>query len=462
MTHRRTVLKAAGAAVAASGPVAALARRAAPGAVIDTDICIVGGGAAGTYTAVRLNDLGLRVLVVERAARLGGHAQTYVDPGTGTPDDVGVVAYEDSTLARNYLDRFGIAYSSAQFPRTKTVYVDMRSGLPVPGYRMPLPAADLLRYRSLLARRYPFLDKGFALPDPVPAELLEPFGNFVTRHRLQRFVPIVFEFGQGIGDLLATPTLYVLKLFSLTVADAVFGAGFLFLPGGTAQLYDAAGAWLGPQVLLNSSVTAAVRSADGVQLQLDTPAGASSVRCRKLVITIPPLLANLAPFDLDANETSLFGRFKGACYGTAVVELAGIDDNLSLQNMAADTPYNLPPLPAIYGVTPVPGAPGLWNVKYGSATPMADADIRQAIQAQIERVAAAGTLPVEFRNFRYFGNHTPFQVRVDAGDIAAGFYAQLAALQGGRNTFFNGAAFQTNNSALIWQFTEQLLPRIVA
>lgn len=458
MTQRRTVLKAAGAAVAGAGPMAALARR---GAAIETDVCIVGGGAAGTYTAVRLNDLGQRVLLVERSGRLGGHAQTYFDPATGTPDDVGVVAYENSSLARSYLDRFGIAYSAGQFPKSKIVYVDMRSGLPVTGYRMPLPAADLVRYRSLLSRRYPYLDKGFALPDPVPAELMAPFGDFVTRYRLQRFVPLVFEFGQGVGDLLSTPTLYVLKLFSLTVADAVFGEGFLFLPGGVATLYDAAGAWLGSQVLLNSSVSSAVRSADGVQLQLDTPAGPTSVRCRKLVVTIPPLLSNMAPFDLDANESALFGRFKGACYGTAVVELGGIDNNISMQNMAADTPYNLPPLPAVYGVTPIPGAPGLWNVKYGSATPMADADIRQAIQTQIERVAAAGTLPVEFRNFRYFGNHTPFQVRVDASDIANGFYTQLAALQGGRSTFYNGAAFQTNNSALIWQFTEQLLPRIV-
>jgi hypothetical protein len=32
----------------------------------------------------------------------------------------------------------------------------------------------------------------------------------------------------------------------------------------------------------------------------------------------------------------------------------------------------------------------------------------------------------------------------------------------GASTYYNGAAFQTNDSSLIWQFTEEQLPQILA
>jgi hypothetical protein len=38
----------------------------------------------------------------------------------------------------------------------------------------------------------------------------------------------------------------------------------------------------------------------------------------------------------------------------------------------------------------------------------------------------------------------------------------MNSLQGRHNTYYNAAAFQTNDSSLIWQFTEELLPQILA
>lgn len=45
--------------------------------IVTRDICIVGGGSTGTYSAIRLSDLGKTVVLVEFKARLGGHTQTY-------------------------------------------------------------------------------------------------------------------------------------------------------------------------------------------------------------------------------------------------------------------------------------------------------------------------------------------------------------------------------------------------
>jgi len=44
--------------------------------------------------------------------------------------------------------------------------------------------------------------------------------------------------------------------------------------------------------------------------------------------------------------------------------------------------------------------------------------------------------------------------------IREGFYASLQALQGDRDTFYAGAAFQTHSSASIWAHLEELLPAI--
>jgi cation diffusion facilitator CzcD-associated flavoprotein CzcO len=39
---------------------------------LERDVCIIGGGASGTYAAVRLQQMGLSVAVIEQKPRLGG------------------------------------------------------------------------------------------------------------------------------------------------------------------------------------------------------------------------------------------------------------------------------------------------------------------------------------------------------------------------------------------------------
>lgn len=78
------------------------------------------------------------------------------------------------------------------------------------------------------------------------------------------------------------------------------------------------------------------------------------------------------------------------------------------------------------------------------------------------RLRTAGTLNTTTPEFAAYESHTPFELTVPKEAIAGGFYKDLYALQGQRHTWYTGAAFHTHDSSLLWQFTEGLIPDILA
>jgi hypothetical protein len=449
------------ASLGSSGPAAARGTEAdmtgAP--VIRRDVCVIGGGSAGTYAALRLGDLGRSVVVVEAQDRLGGHTETYHDPATGGTVDIGVIVFEDNPLVRNHFGRFGIDLVPIGGFGAQTRYVDFRTGRPV-DYAPPPPVA-LPAYLELISRYGP-IDTFFDLPDPVPAELVAPFADFVAQHDLGSVVPLVFNYGQGLGNILELPALYPINTFGQGVVRNILGGTFLTTAAhDNSLLYERATAHLGDDALLASQVLLVNRSASGVRVLVATPDGPRLILAGKLLVTCPPLLRTFAGFDLDAVERSLFAQFVSGAYYTGVARLSGLPDGVSLDNVAADTPYHLPPLPGLYGVGPT-GIPGLYNVKYGSPAPLPEAVVRRDIRTEIERVARAGTYPVVFEELEVFAAHVPFELHVSPKAIAGGFYRRLNGLQGRNRTYYSGAAFHSHNSTRIWTGLEALLPSIAA
>jgi len=64
-----------------------------PQDVITTDVAVVGGGSAGVYTAVRLQDYNKSIVIIEKNSYLGGHTKIYVNPQSGIPINLGVIAF---------------------------------------------------------------------------------------------------------------------------------------------------------------------------------------------------------------------------------------------------------------------------------------------------------------------------------------------------------------------------------
>lgn len=217
--------------------------------IIKRDVCIIGGGSSGTYAAIGLRDRGKSVVVVEAQSVLGGHTNTYTDPTTNATVDYGVIEYDNTPLVKSYFGRFNIPLTTlsntATGPSLQEYYVDFRTGKNVTDYVPTDPTAAFGMYAAQLAK-YPFLNTpGWDLPNPVPAELLVPFGDFVRKYNLDGAVFTLNEYAQGFGDILSIPTLYVLKYFGQAVLAGA-QTGFLTTARhDNSELYRKARAELG-------------------------------------------------------------------------------------------------------------------------------------------------------------------------------------------------------------------------
>lgn len=463
--RRRDIIKAATGSAVALAATKLTGRRAwasEPKRIV-RDVCILGGGSAGTYTAVQLRNLGKSVVVLEKQDRLGGHAQTVVVDGF--PINIGVQVFEgDNPLVTSYASQLGVPlYPVPTTSGPASAYVDFRTGAPV-SVPTPSPAelgAAIGTYFGVLESQFPYLDSGFNLPNPVPQDLLLPFGDFVTKYGLQALVQTAFDFAEGVGDLLADPAIYVLKNFSLSVVGAIASNSFVVVPTGTASLYDAAAAFLGADAIVNAQILVVARNPDHVEVLAETPEGPVLIQAGKLVVAFPPTLSNLAPIVPDDLELSLFSRFRSNYYATSLVQVAGLPPGVPLAAADPKTLYNLPPLPGVYGLQ-VTEVPGYYVALYGNTSWLPDDFVKADIAASIQRLAKSAYPGLTFGGFTAFSSHAPFEMMVSADDIAAGFYSHLNALQGRNQTYYTGAAFQTNDSSLIWAFTQSLLPQIAA
>ncbi len=440
--------------------------------VIRRDVLIIGGGSSGTYSAIKLRDLGKSVAVVEAKGVLGGHTETWTDPVTGGKVDLGVIVFHDNDLVRKYFGRYQIPLTKAGPVPGVRKYYDSRTGKNLPAYLPPNP--NFTTYAAQLAK-YPYLEAGFDLPDPVPEDLLLSFGNFVKKYNLRDFVNFAtVNIAQGVGDILKLPTIYIFKYISLSVLPNLQSGFLITARHNNHELYDKALAELGQDALLNSSVVAIDRNPSGkyAKVLVQTSQGKKLILAKNILITIPPLLDNLKHFGLDDEERSIFAKFKYTVYYTAVLRNNVIPANVSLEAIDPSQPYNIPTLPKVYSFNAI-GYPGLIDVKYISTDLLPLEQVKANIinSAKLATADLSGNLNSSSSSnttttrptfeVAVLTAHSPFELHVDADAIREGYYKKLYALQGKGRFWYTGAAFHTHDSSSLWQFSEKVVDRIV-
>jgi hypothetical protein len=141
-----------------------------------------------------------------------------------------------------------------------------------------------------------------------------------------------------------------------------------------------------------------------------------------------------------------------------------VPDDSSVTAVSFTAPDGIPGLPGLYSIDAT-GVPGLHAAYYGSASYLPDDQVQSKILEGSQAIAQAAGFPPApgAEQLEDFKAHVPFELTVSADAIKGGFYSRLNALQAHRNTFWTGAAWQTQDSSIIWNFTEyNVLPKILA
>jgi hypothetical protein len=305
-----------------------------PTNIIVRDIAIVGGGATGTYAAIRLQqDFNKSVVVVERENKLGGHTHTYHDPVSSSTIELGVVAFHDLPVVHKFFSRFNIPLTKLFF-NSCLPSIDLQTGRPV-----YIPASLNATERTFekwnrQLMRFPSLDEGYVFPLPVPDDLLCPFGQFARNHNLTALIPSIWTIDQGIGDILNLPTLYVMKSFGPQMLRSLSSGFLATVRQNNHEIYEKALLDLQTtkSVLLSSSLVAMDRDNPGSYAHaiVATPSGQKLLRVKQFLFTIPPKPDILTGFDLDNEEALLFSYFKHMDYFSGVLRNTPIAQKTTL------------------------------------------------------------------------------------------------------------------------------------
>ncbi|KAL9110683.1 MAG: hypothetical protein Q9227_004860 [Pyrenula ochraceoflavens] len=428
--------------------------------VISRDIVIVGGGASGSYAAINARDMGKSVVVVERTGRMGGNARTYTDPSTGGHVDYGVQVYHNDEISRNFFSRLNTPVVQSSFPLAPPVIDDFSTGLLESNVTIADLGDDYLRELA----KYPYVEDGFFLPDPVPQDLLLSTAAYIEKYNLTQSASAILTRPAIPGPLLDIQMLYVFNDLNHPMLDERSGNALINANNDNSQVYENAQAELGSDVLLNSVVTSAQRgnsTSAGVQLVVQTPTGAKLIQAKQLVLGFAIVPENLQPFNLDARESSVISQFSGDPYYGGVVQNTGLNYSDSYINQGATTPFHVPVLPGIINLNPAPAVEGLFYYWYSSLQPISQSQVESDVRDEIKRLQQATNATAQPEpEFVAYADYTPFHPRANSQAIMNGVYKDIYALQGYRNTWYISTLFVTGSSQ-VWNLTASYLPQIV-
>jgi predicted NAD/FAD-binding protein len=443
--------------------------------VLDTEVAIIGGGAAGTYAAVRLReDYNTSIVLIEPKSHLGGHVSTYNVPETNTTLEYGVQSYVRNAAAINFFARFNVSTQPFAARRLTAINVDVETGAQLKDYVAPTANATteaLKRWLSIVSKYEKQLEPGywdFPQPQDIPQDFLVPVEEFVKLHQLEAAIPRILAIsGVGYGGIRNLLTFNLMQAFGASLTRQVLD-NQLLLPGGSNSLvYQRALNLLGSDVLLSSTVHKVQRTSTGAQILVRQGRQEYQINAKRILFTAPPSLSVLAPYDLDEKETDVFSQWDITGEIIGVAKIPCIPENTSVSYIpSAAVPANqvaLKDWPYQLRLDSTgPAGLGLFRVIFGANYTLSVDEVKQKVAMSVQQLQDAGTVTGNCSvEFKATSDHTRPVWKQSAEQLKDGFVQKLYSLQGHRATWYTGSVWGAPYSSTVWAYTDTVLPKLV-
>lgn len=457
--------------------VSALVDSSAPSKlqVIDTDVAVIGGGAAGTYAAVRLQDFDTNVVLIEPRDHLGGHTSTYTVPETNTTFEYGVQSYVRNDAALDFFARFNVSVQPFAARRLNAINVDVETGAQLGDYVAPTANATteaLRRWLTIVSKYQTILEPGywkFPQGRSIPAELLVPIEDFVIQNQLEAAIPrIIAISGIGYGGFRHLLVFNLMQSFGASLTRQVLDNSLVQPLGSNSLIYQRSLALLGSNALLSSTVVSTQRTSTGIHLRVKSSSGQEyQVNAKRVLYTAPPSLSALAPFSPDDKEKAVFSQFTTGAEHIGVARIPCIPENSSIafipraavpdkQLYLKDHPFQL------RLDSTGPSGLNLFRVVFGANYTASSVEFQSTVASQVKKLSASGTLPGNCTvDFKATSDHTRPMWKLSASQMTEGFVQDLYDLQGYRGVWYSGAAWAAPYSSTVWAYTDGILERVL-
>jgi len=448
------------------------------GTKAEKELCVIGGGAAGAYTAYEAQKRGYDTVLIEPQDNLGGNCEVVKVPSTIDPSvtylvNAAVVIYSPTETVRSFFDEMGVsAVNAYTTPRNTFVY-----GTPYGVFKAPPsdPAKQFLALEAYtnIANSAPYAGAFTPLPnfenlsEDDSQLLFEPFGQFLARNPvIAPIAPLMASIVQGYGlatDLpmweifLGVPPKFILQIFTGT---------WLSIPDGCQGMYDTLKDRMinkdPSSVKLNTKVDHIVRKKNGgVRVKINTKSSKGSYNCDDAVIAFrPDGLSGQTLKGITEKEEDFFGDLSYNGYMPSVFKM---DLGPSLTAVGADSSTQMYFVNASFidvGILTIeksqPETDSPWKIFYQPAEP---ADTPVKVEAAKELIIAELT-SIGFINIEciFIKNHK-YNVRPNSEQGVKDWVAFFEERNSNDNDnlYWTGALVAGDASEYVWEHAKRVL-----
>ncbi|MRI32721.1 hypothetical protein EOPP23_06935 [Endozoicomonas sp. OPT23] len=434
------------------------------------DVCIVGAGASGMYSAFKLKQRGYSVAVLEKAPRVGGNTNTYYRKGNKY-QPLGERYLTNKPFVEELSRQLEIPMQALPEKTLNTIYVDFSRGLVMENSKPSWsewwsPGGN---YKSSLARFESLFSLGVNLPEALLEDLLLNTGDYLENNGLDVSFAIPLHHLNGFGNIEQLPALYLLSNLSVAEIESINSKKCLVPEGGMDAIYKKIKNHLGEE---NFHTNTSLKKSNRIQLSRNGGIGSRidieaikidkkvNFSCKKLVVSIPPILSNLKWLALDEVERDLFAQFQSHDYWTVILKIFWLGADEELVNLNMVSGVNAVKIPGIYKVQPTQFK-NEFSITFGATNGMSRGSVEKQIRHDIESLnfGEERTSMTVVHHERSV-NHSPYGLTVSTEAIRNGFYSHLNHLQGRNSTYYVGAAIAgSHNTVDVWEHADSVINR---